>query len=96
MAEIHCCSYFATALFSILVVFLCSVNVLKFRTFCPKFCLFMPLFLKILSGMANSIDPDQTAPSGMANRIDHVQEQSDLSLYCLHMIFCQQLWCTKF
>ena len=25
--------------------------------------LFMPLFLKILSGMANSLDPDQTAPA---------------------------------
>ena len=26
--------------------------------------LFMQLFLKMLSGMANSVDPDQTAPSG--------------------------------
>ena len=26
--------------------------------------IFMQLFLKILSGMANSVDPDQTAPSG--------------------------------
>ena len=26
--------------------------------------LLMHLFLKILSGMANSVDPDQTAPSG--------------------------------
>ena len=25
---------------------------------------FMQLFLKILNGMANSVDPDQTAPSG--------------------------------
>ena len=25
---------------------------------------FMQLFLKILSGMANSVDPDQTAPLG--------------------------------
>ena len=24
----------------------------------------MQLFLKLLSGMANSVDPDQTAPSG--------------------------------
>ena len=24
----------------------------------------MQLFIKILSGMANSVDPDQTAPSG--------------------------------
>ena len=46
----------------------------------------MQLFLKALSGMANSIDPDQTAPSG----------QSDLGLYCLHMAFYQQLWCMEF
>ena len=26
--------------------------------------LFMQQFLKILNGMANSVDPDQTAPSG--------------------------------
>ena len=42
--------------------------------------LFMKLFLKILSMMANSVDLDQTAP--------------DLGLYCLHMPFCQKLWCT--
>ena len=46
----------------------CTVCVLEFRTlysilFWPKFCFFMQLFLKILSGMANSVDPDQTAPS---------------------------------
>ena len=29
--------------------------------------------------MANSVDPDQTAPSGA------VKEQSDLGLHCLHM-----------
>ena len=28
------------------------------------FLLFMQLFLKILSRMVNSVDPDQTAPSG--------------------------------
>ena len=39
----------------------------KFRTlysilFWPKFCfLYSELFLKVLSGMANSVDPDQTA-----------------------------------
>ena len=26
--------------------------------------IFMQLFLKILSGVANSVDPDQSAPSG--------------------------------
>ena len=47
-----------------------TVNVLKFQTFYfllfwPKFCfLLMQLFLKILSGMAKSVDPDQAAPSG--------------------------------
>ena len=35
----------------------------------------------MLSGMANSVDPDQTAP----------KEQSDLGLHCLHMTFCQTL-----
>ena len=34
----------------------------------------MRLFLKMLSGMANSIDPDQTAPS-------------DLGLHCFPMPF---------
>ena len=46
----------------------------------------MQFFLKILSGMANSVDLDQTAP----------KEQSDLGLHCLHMPFCQTLLCTKF
>ena len=45
------------------------VNVLKFQTlyfilFWPKFCFLMQLFLKKFSRMANSVDPDQTAPSG--------------------------------
>ena len=33
----------------------------------------MQLFLKILSGMAHSVDPDQTVP--------------DLGLHCLHVSF---------
>ena len=40
----------------------------------------MQLFLEILSGMTNSIDPDQTAP----------KEQSDLGLHSWHMPFCQK------
>ena len=32
--------------------------------FLTKFCFFMHLFGKILSGNANSVDPDQTTPSG--------------------------------
>ena len=32
--------------------------------FFAYFLLFMQLFLKILSGMSNSVDPDQTTPSG--------------------------------
>ena len=68
-----------------------TVNVLKFRTlyFWPKICflwLFMQLFPKIPSGMANSVDPDQTL----------LQEQSDLGVHCLHMTFCQTFWFTKF
>ena len=43
------------------------VNVLKFQPlfcilFLPKFLLFMQLFLKKPSGVANNVDPDQTAP----------------------------------
>ena len=42
--------------------------ILKFQTlysihFLLNFA-FMQLFLKTLSGMVNSVDPDQTAPSG--------------------------------
>ena len=35
-----------------------------FHTFLAKIVPFVHLFLKILSGMANSADPDQTAPEG--------------------------------
>ena len=48
---------------------------------------FCEFFLKIPNGMANNVDPDQTAPE---------QEQSDLGLHCLHMPLCQTLWCRKF
>ena len=34
-----------------------------FYTFLAKNLLFMQLFLKILIGMANSLDPDKTAPA---------------------------------
>ena len=34
------------------------------NTFLAKILLFTKLFLKTLNGMANSVDPDQTAPSG--------------------------------
>ena len=47
----------------------------------------MQLFLKILSGMAKIVDPDQTAPSECI--------RSNLGLHCLHMPFCQKLLCTK-
>ena len=40
----------------------------------------MQLFLKILSGMTNSVDPDQTAH----------HKQSDLGLHSLHMRFCKK------
>ena len=63
------------------------VNVLKFLTlyeipyfFLPKFCFLCSCFLKYLMGMANSVDPDQTA-----------QELSDLWLHCLHRSFYQKL-----
>ena len=51
-----------------------------------KFCFFMQRSLKLLSGMAKSVDPDQTAPL----------EQSDLGLHCLHMPFCQTLGFFRF
>ena len=62
-------------------------NVLKVQTlhsilFWPLNLLFIQLFLKILSGMANSVDPDQ--------------EQSYLGLHFLPMPFCQTPRCTKF
>ena len=41
----------------------------------------MQLYLKVLSKMANSVDPDQNAPL----------EQFALGLHCLHMLFCQKL-----
>ena len=53
-----------------------------FCTILAKILLFMHPLLKILSGMANSVDPDQTAPEG--------------GLHCLRMSFCQTLWCSKF
>ena len=56
-----------------------------FKHFIPHFLglnlVFMQQFLKIISEMANNADPDQTA--------------SDLGL-CLHMPFCQKLWCKTF
>ena len=45
----------------------------------------MQLFLKMLSGMANSVDPDQTAPSQTA---PEGVLQSDLGLHCFNMLFC--------
>ena len=44
--------------------FSCTVNVIKFRMFLAKVFLIVQLLLKTLNAMANSVDPDQTAPSG--------------------------------
>ena len=44
----------------------------------------MQLFFKILSGMAKSVDPDQTAPEGQ------------FAYASLHIPFCEKLWCMKF
>ena len=46
-------------------MYVIMVSVLKFRTtlfrlFCLKFVFYAFVFLKILSGMANSVYPDQT------------------------------------
>ena len=51
----------------------------------PKFCFFMQLFLKILSGMANRVDPDQTAPSGVASSGSAVFAYAILSETFLYM-----------
>ena len=68
-----------------------TVNVLKFLTlysmlFLALILLFTQLSLKILSGLANSVDPDQTAP----------YVQSDLCQHCLHKPYYQTLRCLKF
>ena len=69
--------------------YICTVNVKKNRTlysklFWLKFCFFTQLSLKMLSGIANSVDPDQTAPLEQSDR--------DLGLHCLHMPFCHTLF----
>ena len=70
MAYSFCVSYLRQNRLQTAVRKSIMVNVLKLRTFFPHsfvvfFCLnfVMKWFLKILSGMANSV-PDQTAPSG--------------------------------
>ena len=45
----------------------------------------MLLFHKLLQGMTNSVDPDQTAPSAV------LKEHSDLGLHCLHMQFVKNV-----
>ena len=45
-----------------------------------QFYLFMQCFLKDANGLANSADPDQTAP--------FLWEQSDLDLHCLLRPIC--------
>ena len=64
----------------------------------------MQLILKILSGMANSEDPNQSAPSGSGYALFACAILSEALVYkilghlphCLHVPFCQKLWCTKF
>ena len=60
--------------------------------------LFMQLFLKLLSGMANSVDPDQTAPSSVHHYVllysmilHAVNELSPfiIRFYCIQR-FCKQ------
>ena len=47
-----------------MVIVLNYEHFIPFFVFGLKILFCMQLFLKILSGMANSVDPDQTAPSG--------------------------------
>ena len=76
--RLHLCSliwFFVVCQHNIRILHSClymlqdTVNVLKFLVFYSilfwlKICFFKHLFLKILSGMANSVDSDQTAASG--------------------------------
>ena len=41
-----------------------KISIALFCTFLAQLLLFMQLFPKIPSGIANSVDPDQTAPEG--------------------------------
>ena len=50
-----------------------------FLNILAKILLFTQLFLITFGGMANSVHPDQ----------------SGLGRHCLHMPFCQSLWCSK-
>ena len=43
------------------------VNALKFQNFIPYIFVQKIAFMQLLSGMANSVDPDQTAPEGFWN-----------------------------
>ena len=58
----------------------------NFKLFIPYFLawilFFMQLFLKVLSGIANSVDPDQSAPKVL-------KEQSDLGRHYLLIPFRQ-------
>ena len=40
------------------------ISNISFNAFLPKILPFMQFFLKILSGMVNSVHPDQTTPLG--------------------------------
>ena len=52
------------------------------HTFWLVNCVFYAVVSLNTCGVANSIDPDQTAPF-------------DLDLHCLHKPFCQKVWCAK-
>ena len=70
------------------------VNVLKFWTIYSillglKFCFSSNCFFKILHEMANSVEPDQTAP-------ELLQDKSNLGLHYLHMPIYDKFWCKKF
>ena len=79
-------------LWAMIWISVCMVHVLKFWTLysiisglsCAFF--FLQLFLKMLSGMAKMVTLIRPL----------LQKQSDLGLHCLHMPFCQKLWCIKF
>ena len=62
-----------------------KISNILFHRFLALILLCMHFCPKILSGIAKSVDPDQTA----------LQELSCMGLHCFHRPFCQKLWCME-
>ena len=68
-----------------------KISNLLFHIFLAKILHFMKLLLKVLSGMENSVDPDQTAPSGSADLCHFVRHfgARKFRIFYLYIIFLQ-------